>query len=185
MKEDDVREAEFLKRMEKKQAFMRTPRYNKSTEQAQNRTGEASVLGSSRARVPQCYGELSLTGSILLGLSTIKGTKGDQGVIPFGVSPAVVEFSDYTVPHDPNPNPTISLLRCSPNNLPHTHQLLTCPPQNTDRRSLLRGRGGDELGADGVSITVEGAHARGVLCDSSPIPSVRDGNLGPWDVMPL
>ena len=40
MKEDSVREEEFQKRMEKKQAFIKNPRYSKSTEQAQNRSGE-------------------------------------------------------------------------------------------------------------------------------------------------
>jgi len=45
MKEDTVREEEFLKRMDKKQAFMKNPRYSKSTEQAQSRSGECS-LGS-------------------------------------------------------------------------------------------------------------------------------------------
>ena len=40
-----MREEEFLKRMDKKQAFMKNPRYSKSTEQAQSRSGECS-LGS-------------------------------------------------------------------------------------------------------------------------------------------
>jgi len=46
------------------------------------------------------------------GVSTIKGCKDpEKGVIPFGVSPAVVEFTDYTVS---TPDPTLEQAPLNP-----------------------------------------------------------------------
>jgi len=44
MMDDVMREVEFQKRMDKKQAFNKNPRYSKATEDAQHRVGDCDAL---------------------------------------------------------------------------------------------------------------------------------------------
>lgn len=69
MRADTEREELFMARMQSKQDFSTNPRYTKQVQQAAVREGHACA----------------------------KGVQSENGSLPFGVSPAVVSFQDYTV----------------------------------------------------------------------------------------
>jgi len=70
MRADQEREELFMERMKSKQDFHPNPRFTRVMQKAANREGHSTLTGVRRA---------------------------DNSVLPFGVSPAVVEFDEYTV----------------------------------------------------------------------------------------